>query len=129
MPKMTLRECLTRMRDMWSWMELNPDSFKHQWPGWDDNSIPTASGGTYCLACIYSFQPELHGCSDCPMLSLWTGGAPCEGTDCLNSTVSPYRKFESGAWTKQGLEQNREVAAIIVAFCDRSLEALSKTAD
>ena len=123
MAGMTIKQCFQRCKELWRWLEANPEKWKHQWPKWEKNGGKYEDEwGSNCFACNYVSQKydvwegEL-GCGintpACPLYELWPNG--CE------QLPSPYTE-----WKSTSIEDRSKPAKQIADFCEMKLKEMEK---
>ena len=69
--EMTNEETLIHHRELWDWLSKNPNSFKTDWPGWNNGEFEEVENQQYCFACAMS--PDCDRC-----IIKWPGKDCCD---------------------------------------------------
>ena len=101
--KKAVRDC----RDLWRWLEKNPDKGKRGWSGWER----IGKRAFNCPICSANFPEKTGGCNECLLYGLWED-------KCGLSEESPYFKWSSSL-TDGGRSKN---ARIIKEYCIKLLK-------
>jgi len=85
--RLTKSTALQICEDMWSWLAVNPNRGKEEWPGWEANGGGISEMPYDCSCCAYAVQPagrtkygvEYGGiaedeCKRCPLADFWPDG-------------------------------------------------------
>lgn len=94
MIRLTKREALILVRDMWNWLSKHPFNDKDAWPGWEKYGDNV--GWPYCACCFYTlYRAHVNAgvkgyskdaCDKCPILWLWP--------DLCDEPVTPYTEWK-----------------------------------
>lgn len=118
--RLTKREALILVRDMWDWISKNPFKTKKNWPGWNQFKKESLDD-PYCACCFYvdyraKRNDEASDCDRCPLVKLWPEG-------CIDFD-SPY-----GRWIQARIKKNRKdfvkYARIIRNAAKKELEKIN----
>ena len=115
--RLTLRRALRICRDLWQWLEKNPDKEKRDWGGWVEYGYME----NYCPCCQYVVNHRggllgtLDECERCPLSDLWEDENKCENDE------SPYSIW---CHAEGDHEERSKQARIIWQAADKELKRL-----
>lgn len=97
--ELTKLKALEICRDVWKWIEENPDKDKDDWGGWEKLGYKKDNSNEYimnnCPCCEFASMGSLWNCNRCLLLDLWksydkTGKLL---NNCICEYIGPYRDW------------------------------------
>lgn len=119
--KLTKKKALELCRDLWKWLEMNPERNKPAWPGWKTNRGINRTS-TFCPCCEYKSQEcrsskNYIDCENgCVIYKIW--GYKNGNLVCIKPR-SPYILWDNG-----NKKEKKKYARIIRIACEKELRKL-----